>query len=127
MAPKCTRSVVAADLDNSFIDTCFVSPHRLVSRGCQCGASAQTEAGAMTRTNHDVTFDGSARKLTTIVSAEVVDCVKRAMDVEDRDQLRVDLDLRVIAIRDGCRRRDGMPGHLYIIPVCKRAASDIML
>ena len=68
-----------------------------------------------------------ARKFTAIVSAEVVDCVKRTMDVEHRDQLRVELDLRVIAVGDGRRRRDGMPGHVYIIPVCKRAASDIML
>jgi hypothetical protein len=44
--------------------------------------------------------------------------------------------LCVIAIRNRCSRRDGEPGHLvqylvtficHIIPVCSRAASDIMV
>ena len=79
----------------------------------------------MPRANDDVSIDRATRKLAAIVRARVFNRIERAVDVEHRNEHGVDFDLSVVAVSNRVGRRDLQPGH--IIPVCNRAASDIIV
>src|SRR5687767_15978453 len=81
----------------------------------------------MTRANHHIAFDRATREFAAVVRANIIDGVKLTADIEHSHQLSVDLGLRVVARCDRGGRRHWVPAHRYIIPVCRRAASDIML
>ena len=96
---------------------------------CRCAkdaAGGDIEGGTVPRAGHFPAHDHSLGERPAPVGTGVVNGIERSINVEDRDESIADFDLRVVAGRDRVDRTDCDPSHRYIIPVCRRAASDIM-
>ena len=112
-------------LNDAIDDPRFERSYGLICRRRKRRASAQTESCAVARTDHHITIDCAASEFAAIVRTRIFDRVERAMNIEHRNERRIDFKLCVVAIGDRRLRGNVQPGH--IMPVCNRAASDIIV
>jgi hypothetical protein len=88
----------------------------------------------VTRTHDNATgcsgvgFDLGTSERFTIVRAAILERVQTALEANDGDVIAIQLGIEPLTARDcgGIADIDPARGFVHIMPVCKRAASDII-
>src|ERR1700690_219092 len=113
----------------SVIDLGCEHSNGLVGRRSQRLAGSQTKSGAMARANYLGAFNRPAGELGAIVRADVFHREIRAAAAHHEDHVPANRDAIDLSLIQG-RSGSGIdPGRrfVHIIPVCRRASSDIMV